>query len=161
MKYCAKCGNTLNRKIIDQKERLCCDDQSCGYIYWNNPIPVVAALVETEKGIVLAHNKLAPEGLFSFITGYLEADESPEYASARETKEELGLDAVESSLIGIFPFQKFNQIIIAYHIIATGQIQLNEELDECIIVQRTDLLGYTQSNRFEIDKWLDKFRVLA
>ncbi|MBI3234684.1 MAG: zinc ribbon domain-containing protein, partial [Bacteroidetes bacterium] len=77
MNYCTKCGKTLTKKIIDQKERLCCIDTSCGFIYWNNPIPVVGIVVETEDGIVLAHNKLAPEGIFSIITGFLEADETP------------------------------------------------------------------------------------
>ncbi|MEO5979255.1 MAG: NUDIX domain-containing protein [Chryseolinea sp.] len=161
MKYCSKCGKTLTTKAIDHKERICCIDNSCGFIYWNNPIPVVAIVVETANGIVLAHNKLAPRGIFSIITGFLESDETPELASQRETKEELGLDTIETNFLGVFPFQKANQIVIAYHIVAKGQIQLNEELDEIKMVQKSDLLGYSKNNKFEIQEWLDNLNVLA
>ena len=161
MNYCTKCGKTLTKKIIDQKERLCCIDTSCGFIYWNNPIPVVGIVVETEDGIILAHNKLAPAGIFSIITGFLEADETPEIAAQRETKEELGLDAIETHFLGVFPFPKANQIVITYHIVATGQIELNEELDASKIVQKTDLLGYSKNNTFEVQEWLNKLNVLA
>ena len=160
MKYCSKCGKPLIKKVIDKKERLCCVDESCGYIYWNNPIPVVGIIVETAKGIVLAHNRSAPKGIFSIITGFLEADELPEIAAERETKEELGLDTVETNFLGIFPFAKANQIVIAYHVVASGEIELNEELDEYKIVQKTDLLDYKKNNRFEVQKWLDKLNVL-
>lgn len=161
MKYCTKCGKTLTKKVIDQKERLCCIDNSCGFIYWNNPIPVVGIVVETDKGIVLAHNKLAPKGIFSIITGFLEADETPELASQRETKEELGLDTIATNFLGVFPFPKANQIVIAYHIIAKGQIELNEELDEYKIVQKAELLDYSKNNKFEVQEWLNKLNVLA
>lgn len=161
MKYCSKCGKTLEKRIIDQKERLCCIDSSCGFIYWNNPIPVVAIVVETDKGIILAHNILAPKGIFSIITGFLEADELPEIAAKRETKEELGLETIESNFLGIYPLAKANQIVMAYHIVASGEIKLNEELNDYKIVQRRELLDYTKNSKFEVQEWLNKLNVLA
>ncbi|HTF80640.1 MAG TPA: NUDIX domain-containing protein [Cytophagales bacterium] len=161
MKYCTRCGHALIIKLIDQKERWCCADDSCGYIYWNNPIPVVAIVVETKDGIVLAHNKVMPLGVFSIITGFLEADESPEYAARRETLEELGLDVQEIDFLGIFPFARANQILIAYHVFAVGEVTLNEELDAFITIQRDALVGYTRNQQFEIQEWLDKLQVLA
>ena len=159
MKFCVKCGKALIPKIIDKRERLCCQDNSCGFIYWNNPIPVVGIVVETEEGIVLAHNKLAPQHIFSIITGFLESNESPDIAAQREMKEELGLDAIKTNFLGVFPFAKANQIVIAYHIVAKGTIQLNEELDEFKIIQKTDLLSYKKRNQFEVQEWLDKLNV--
>lgn len=161
MRYCPKCREELVKSMIDSKVRLRCPGSACGFIYWNNPIPVVAIIVEMDNGIVLAHNKLAPPGIFSFITGFLEANESPETAAQRETFEELGLNCNETSFLGIFPFSKANQILIAYHILATGSIQLNEELDEVRIVQKEDLLGFTETGRFEIAEWLNRLQVLA
>ena len=160
MKYCANCGQLLIVKIIDNRGRMACTDEHCGYIHWNNPVPVVAMIVETVAGIVLAHNKMIPPGFYSIITGFLEAGEDPALAAARETKEELGLDAVQTTFLGVFPFIKFNQLIIAYHIQATGNIVLNEELDDYKFVLREDLLGYNRSGRFEITEWLEKLRVL-
>ncbi len=161
MKYCPQCANMLKKATIDNKQRLCCTDKACGYIYWNNPIPVVAIVVETELGVVLAHNKLAPQGFFSIITGFLEADETPENAAQRETKEELGLNHISTNFIGIFPFALTNQILIAYHIIAKGNIVLNEELDEFKIVAKEDLFMWNTTSKFEVGEWLKRLNVFA
>ena len=45
-------------------------------------------------------------------------------------KEELNLDAQKVSFVGHYPFARQNQLIIAYHVVATGEIKLNEELAE-------------------------------
>jgi NADH pyrophosphatase NudC (nudix superfamily) len=161
MKYCPKCAKVLVKKEIDNKQRLCCTDKSCGYIFWNNPIPVVAIVVETAQGIVLAHNKMAPKEVFSIITGFLETDETPQSAAQRETKEELGLDFVSTTFLGVFPFPKANQIVIAYHIYAQGDIQLNEELDEFKIIEKKQLFGWSDTGQFEVEKWLNRLNVFA
>lgn len=160
MKRCPKCAGQLELKNIDNRKRLQCSNKSCNYIFWNNPIPVVGMIVETQKGIVLAHNKLAPAGIFSIITGFLEMGENPLDAAARETKEELGLEATQINIIGLFPFSRAGQIIIAYHIIANGDIKLNEELDDYKIVQKNELRGYSKSGTFEVQEWLDKLNVI-
>jgi len=100
-----------------------------------------------------------PKGIFSIITGFLESDEHPKDAAIREMKEELGLNAVETNFLGIFPFSKANQILMAYHIKAEGTIELNEELDEITLIKRTDLNGYSESGKFEVQKWLDELNV--
>ena len=49
----------------------------------------------------------------------------------REVKEELNLDVHgEPTLIGVYAFERMNQVIIGYHVAATGTIALNEELDD-------------------------------
>lgn len=160
MNYCPKCKAELVKSVMDNKERLRCSDDSCGFVFWNNPLPVVAMVVETDQGILLAHNKFAPKGVYSVITGFLEADETTEAAAVRETLEELGLVAIATSLIGIYPFKKANQIVIAYHIQATGTVCLNDELDDFIIVKKEDLIGWTETGRFEVGEWLNRLRVL-
>ena len=161
MKYCPKCTTPLIEKSIRDKIRLACADKTCGYIYWNNPIPVVAIIVETEEGIVLAHNVAAPKGIFSIITGFLEADETPEFAAQRETKEELGIDSISTSFLGAYPFAKANQILLAYHIYGKGNIQLNEELDEFRIIQKEQLYGWTETGGYAVGEWLLRLNVLA
>ena len=42
--------------------------------------------------------------------------------------EELGLAASSANLVGIYPFEKRNQIIMVYHVEAHGDIALNDEL---------------------------------
>ena len=53
-----------------------------------------------------------------------------EIGARREVKEELNLEAQEVTFVGHYPFARQNQLIIAYHVVATGEIRLNEELAE-------------------------------
>ena len=161
MKYCPLCTSHLELRLLDQQERSCCTNPDCSYVYWNNPIPVVGIIIETSEGIVLAHNKLMPEGMFSIITGFLEAKESPAYAAERELKEELGLNSISTTLIGAYSIEKANQVLIIYHIEAEGTILLNEELDAYKIVAKEELLGWNSSMRFEVEEWIRNFKVLA
>ena len=112
-------------------DRQACTGGSCGYVHWDNPVPVVAAIVEHEGDIILARNVAWPGNFFALITGYLEKnDPSPEIGARREVKEELNLEAQEVTFVGHYPFARQNQLIIAYHVVATGEIRLNEELAE-------------------------------
>jgi NADH pyrophosphatase NudC (nudix superfamily) len=128
--YCPRCGRTLVAGEAGGSERRLCPDTACGYVHWDNPVPVVAALVELDGRIVLARNVAWPEKSFGLVTGFLERDEAPESAVAREVAEELGLATISTDLIGLYPFPRMNQLIIAYHVVASGDIVLNEELAE-------------------------------
>jgi len=91
-------------------------------------VPVVAAIVEHEGGVILARNRDWPEKMFGLITGFVEKGETPEAAVVREVKEELSLEALSSELVGLYPFERRNELIIAYHVPAAGELRLNEEL---------------------------------
>ena len=90
MNFCPNCGSTVTTKSIDGAARRVCTDDACNYMHWNNPVPVVMALVEWQGNYVIARNARWPSGRFSVIAGYLEANESPDSAILREVKEELG-----------------------------------------------------------------------
>ncbi|MBI2732268.1 MAG: NUDIX domain-containing protein [Aquabacterium sp.] len=127
--YCPQCAKPLQAKVNDGVHRQACPDEACGYVHWDNPTPVVAAVVEHEGHIILARNRAWPIPFYALITGFLEkTDPSPEEAVVREVQEELGLRAREARFIGHYAFPKHNQLIIAYHVPAEGEIVLNEEL---------------------------------
>lgn len=129
--YCPQCAAPLDSRLLGGFERGVCPGPDCGFIYWNNPTPVVAAVVEHEGQLVLARNVMWKPGTFALITGFLERNEVPGDAVVREVNEELGLDAVQpATFIGHYPFERQNQLIIAYHVKAAGSIVLNEELAE-------------------------------
>jgi NAD+ diphosphatase len=132
MKFCPLCASSLELNLLstDDRERMVCVSETCEFIHYDNPVPVVAAVVEYQGKILLAHNVLWPPNWYALITGFLERDESPEQGVLRELKEETNLDASEASLIGVYPFARMNQVIIAYHVKATGEVRLNEELDD-------------------------------
>ena len=129
MKFCPRCATPLSTRVIDRVERTACEE-TCGFVHWNNPIPVVAAFVRVDDTIVLARNVTWPAGFFSLISGFVEAGESPDDAIARETEEELGLVCERAEFIGHYPFAQMNQLILAYVVEATGTPTPNEELAE-------------------------------
>ncbi len=155
MNYCPQCATALSDMLIDSEVRRGCPDQSCGYVLWNNPIPVVAMIVEVDEGVVLAHNVSWPKTFYSVITGFLEAGEDPEICARRETLEELNLHAIETSLVGVYPFEKQNQVIIAYHVRAEGKISLNHELDDYKVIPVNELQGWPMGTGLAINDWLE------
>ena len=125
-RFCPQCASPLETRETGGRVRQAC--AACHYVHWNNPLPVLAALVEYEGRILLARNAQWAAGMFALITGFLEADETPEEGMARELKEETNLDADKLTLIGVYEFMRKNELIIAYHVEASGTIRLNEEL---------------------------------
>ncbi|MFT5692425.1 MAG: NAD+ diphosphatase [Oceanicoccus sp.] len=156
MNYCPQCANQLGEVLVDGEIRHGCSDYKCGFVFWNNPIPVVAMIVEVDGGVVMAHNVAWPKTFYSIITGFLESSEDPEKCARRETEEELGLHTMESTLVGVYPFERQNQVIIAYHIKAVGKITLNHELDDYKIVPKNELKGWNMGTGLAINDWLAK-----
>lgn len=142
MHYCPQCGNKLTAARIDGADRLLCNQNSCAYIFWNNPIPVVVALVRYQDKYIIARNTAWPERIFSLIAGYLEQGENPAAAVQREVKEELGLQAETINFLGHYDFTEKNQLIIAYEVHANGNLVTNQELAEIKKLTATELLQY-------------------
>lgn len=127
--FCPSCAAPLAVATVDGETRRACS-ADCGFVHYDNPTPVVAAIVEHEDAVVLAHNRAWPPAFYALITGFLERSEAPDQCAVREVKEELNLDSNTPTLIGVYPFEAMNQVIIAYHVRASGTIKLNHELDD-------------------------------
>jgi NADH pyrophosphatase NudC (nudix superfamily) len=130
MKFCPQCAAPLVEKVIDGRNRLACSDSRCGYVFWNNPTPVVAAVVEWNGSVILVRSKGWPEKFFGVVAGFLEAGETPEEGVLREVREELGLEGRIVDFLGIYSFFERNQVIFAYHVSAEGEIVVGDELAE-------------------------------
>jgi NAD+ diphosphatase len=129
-RFCPQCATPLQwqsrQEDGGEKERLCC--VACDYTHWNNPTPVLAAVVEYQGQILLARNAAWEGKMYALITGFMEAGETPQEGITREILEETSLQARELNLIGVYDFQRMNQIIIAYHAVCEGDIRLSPEL---------------------------------
>ncbi|WP_290872112.1 NUDIX domain-containing protein [Aquabacterium sp.] len=128
--FCPQCAAPLIEQAHEGVPRATCPAPACGYVHWDNPVPVVAAIVEHEGQLILARNAAWPTPFYALITGFLEKhDPSPEEAVVREVKEELGLDADgPPCFVGLYPFPRKNQLLIVYHVRTQGTVTLNEEL---------------------------------
>ena len=154
MRYCPRWSSHLVECGIAGRARLSCPDAACGYVFWDNPLPVLAGLVERDGLVVLARNHAWPEKMFGLVTGFMERDETPEEGVAREVQEELGLVTRSASLIGIYPFQRKNELILAYHVVAEGEIALNEELAEFRLIPPEKRRPWDFGTGLAIRDWL-------
>lgn len=109
-RYCTHCGTALAwiTQLEDggDKARLRCP--ACGWTHWNNPTPVLAAIVEVNGQVLLARNAAWQEKMYALITGFMEAGESPQEGIAREVKEETNLDVQSAKLVGAYEFLRMN-----------------------------------------------------
>lgn len=110
--------------------------------------------MERAGQIILARGNGWPDKMFGLITGFLERDETPQQAVAREVKEELDLDAGSVALIGVYPFFRKNEVIIAFHVEATGEIRLNEELAEYRLIAPSKLRPWEAGTGLAVADWL-------
>ena len=131
-KFCTQCATPLQmisaNEDAGQVERLRCP--ACSWTHWNNPTPVLAAIVDYNGQLLLARNAAWPDKMFALITGFMEASDTPKEGIAREVKEETNLDCSEVNLVGVYEFKRMNQVIIAYHVVAHGEVKLSPELAE-------------------------------
>jgi NAD+ diphosphatase len=155
-KYCPTCATPLamvtQMEDGGEKARLRCP--ACGYTHWNNPTPVLAAVVELNGQILLARNAAWTGRMFALITGFMEAGETPQGGIAREIKEETNLEAGELKLIGVYDFQRMNQIIIAYHAVCTGEVTLSPELAEYKLYDPADVWCWPAGTGYALADWL-------
>ena len=158
-KYCPLCGKGLTKNTVDGKDLHCCASNNCGYVFWDNPLPVVAAIIEKEGKVLLARNKEWPEKVFGLITGFLEKGEAPEAAIKREVKEELGLDSEIMGLVGIYCFLEKNQLIITYQLSAAGEMKLGDELAEIKWIPIGKLRPWPFGTGPAVRDWLAKHHV--
>lgn len=132
--FCQKCGSPLLEKELDGYIRQVCSSEDCGRTFWNNPVPVVAGIIEYDGNIILIQNVGWPKEWFGLVTGFLEKGEAPEQGMLRELKEELGLDGEIQSFVGNYSFFEKNELILAYHVIAKGEINMGDELSDYKII---------------------------
>ena len=158
-RFCPLCATAL--APVEQMEdggpktRLRCT--ACDFTHWNNPTPVLAAVVEcTDRGgqLLLARNVAWPGRRFALITGFMEAGETPQEGIAREVMEETALTVDALSLIGVYDFQRMNQIIIAYHAAARGEVRLSPELAEYRLYAPQDVKCWPAGTGYALADWL-------
>ncbi len=155
-RYCPQCATPLAWRIAmeDGGDKLRQRCPACDVVHWNNPTPVLAAIVQLGDQVLLARNAMWPGRRFALITGFMEAGETPEDGIRREIKEETNLDVTALSLVGAYDFQRMNQVIIAYHARAEGEVRLSPELAEYKLFDLKDLICWPAGTGYALGDWL-------
>jgi NADH pyrophosphatase NudC (nudix superfamily) len=155
-RFCPNCATPLQEVVQmedgGEKSRLRCT--ACAWTHWNNPTPVLAGVVEYDGRILLARNAAWPGRRFALITGFMEAGETPQQGIAREIKEETNLDVRSVDLIGVYEFFRMNQVIIAYHAVAEGEVRLSPELAEYKLFGFDDVMCWPAGTGYALADWL-------
>ncbi len=158
-RFCPSCATALQdvETLEDGglKVRLRCP--ACQWTHWNNPTPVLAAVIECgdrDGQVLLARNAAWTGRMFGLITGFMEAGETPEEGITREVAEETALEVLSLKLIGVYDFQRMNQVIIAYHALARGDIRLSPELAEYKLCAPQDVMCWPAGTGYALAEWL-------
>jgi len=158
-RFCPACATPLADIVAAEdggdKVRLRCP--ACGWTHWNNPVPVLAAIVECvdrDGQVLLARNAAWTHRMFALITGFMEAGESPEDGIRREVAEETALETVDTTLVGVHEFLRMNQVIVTYHVRARGEIRLSPELAEYKLFAPADIRCWRAGTGLALAQWL-------
>lgn len=112
--FCPGCASSLVEKEHEGKVRFLCE--SCGFVHWNNPLPVAVILIpHRDGGFVFVKRKKNPQaGKFALPGGFVDPYETALAAAIREAKEETGLDIVIDRLLFTSAPKGVNEILFFY-----------------------------------------------
>jgi ADP-ribose pyrophosphatase YjhB (NUDIX family) len=103
--FCVNCGAALEPRIVEGREVEACPNDT--FILWHDPKVSTAVIVEAEGGIVLGRRAIEPGyGLWCLPGGFVNDDEDPAAAAARECLEEICVPVELTGLIGVYHIAK-------------------------------------------------------
>ena len=103
--FCVNCGAPLELRVIEGREVEGCPNDS--FVLWHDPKVTTAVVVEVGGGIVLGRRSIEPGyGLWCLPGGFVNDDEDPAAAAARECLEEINAPVELTGLIGVYHIAK-------------------------------------------------------
>lgn len=103
--FCVNCGAALVSRVIEGREVEACPNDS--FVLWHDPKVSTAVVVEVDGGIVLGRRAIEPGyGLWCLPGGFVNDDEDPAAAAARECFEEINAPVELTGLIGVYHIPK-------------------------------------------------------
>lgn len=138
LRYCPRCGGPLSPTLLPGERVTHPRCEACSFVLWQNPKPVVAALVVQRKAgrleVLLGRRTSEPgKGLWHVPGGFVDPDETPEEALARECWEELGVHVEPERFLGGFPDRYGDEpiLVLAYRCrIVEGSARASPELGQ-------------------------------
>jgi ADP-ribose pyrophosphatase YjhB (NUDIX family) len=95
--YCPNCGEEMVWREVEGRRRRFCEN--CATVVYRNPSPTASVVVVDGDRVLLIKRALEPDaGEWGLPAGFLELDESPAEAAARELREETGLSVSPADL---------------------------------------------------------------
>lgn len=100
--YCMRCATAMTTRQVASRPRRVCP--ACGHVHFVEPKVGVGALVcDDSRRVLLVRRAVPPEkGKWALPAGYIDPDEHPRSAAARETREETGLIVEIRELVDVY-----------------------------------------------------------
>ncbi|HUG15977.1 MAG TPA: NTP transferase domain-containing protein [Thermomicrobiales bacterium] len=156
-RYCQRCATELVFREIHHRSRPVCP--SCGFTCFYDPKIAAVVVVEIDGRIVLQQRSIDPgRGKWTFPGGFVDRGEALPEAAARETREEVGLDAQGLTLLGLYSEPGETVVLVAFHATAAGQMpSIGDESADVRSFSPDELpeLAFHR-DRLVIDDWLKR-----
>lgn len=127
--FCPRCKNTLVEKKKDNELVKVCE--SCGFIFWNKPKPVVSIIIHQNKKVLMLQRSNNPFKDFWVLPGgFMSINDTPQQALEKEVKEETGLEPEIQGLVGVYRIDNDPRgihIDIIFHGTGSGTVKLGSE----------------------------------
>ncbi len=116
--FCLQCGARTQVRALPHEPRPRHVCPRCGWIFYPHRKVGAGVLIEQNGRLLLLQRGHEPwAGAWNLPAGYVEIDETPRQAAAREAREECGLDVEVGPLVGVWAFDddpRGNGLLIVY-----------------------------------------------
>ncbi len=109
---CGICGSQMIMKSSGNDRAMICTN--CDNMVWPKTAPAIIVAVTKGDKLLLAHNRMFPEGMYSVVAGFVEMGESFEQCVMREVYEEIGIKIQNVKYFGSQPWPFPNSMMIGF-----------------------------------------------
>ena len=157
LNYCPRCGHALDdREAFGRARRFC---PSCDRVVFREHKVAAGVIVERRGEVLLVRRRIEPhQGEWTFPGGFVDFDESPAEAAARECREETGITIQITGLLDVisgYEHEAGADIVIVYrgrHV--GGELRAADDADRAAFFSPGEFppLAFCATKR-ALDRW--------
>jgi ADP-ribose pyrophosphatase YjhB (NUDIX family) len=160
IKYCPECGTEVVIQIRFGRPRAVCP--VCDRVHFQDPKVAASVLIEQAGKILLVKRVMMPlQGTWTLPAGFVEADEDPRSAAAREVLEETGLIVEIGELCDVIYGREHDRgasIVIVYRgFVKGGKLVARDDAEDARFFGPDEMptLGF-QATKKVVNWWVEQ-----